>query len=179
MGSSHQAKSGSLEGSSLSAHHQLLLARLPDDDNWTACIIDYSAIRFCREPATGALVELGRGAFSIVSRHACPAGYLLYSKAHSAAGWHHHFFGVVWPTIFMFQVQITRAFRAQVYKVLLDGVLPYAAKVLHLGDNPKAEEMFLKEAALLRRLRHRNIVGERGGVGGTRRDGWVAPSPQG
>lgn len=31
-----------------------------------------------------------------------------------------------------------------VYRVLLDGVQPHAAKVLHLGDDPKAQECFLQ-----------------------------------
>ncbi|PSC76263.1 dynamin-related 4C-like [Micractinium conductrix] len=47
----------------------------------------------------------------------------------------------------------------QVFKVLLDGVQPHAAKVMYLGQAAEAEEAFVREASLLKQLRHRNIVG--------------------
>ena len=54
----------------------------------------------------------------------------------------------------------------QVFKVLLDGVQPHAAKVMYLGQAAEAEEAFVREASLLKQLRHRNIVGELPPVGG-------------
>ena len=52
--------------------------------------------------------------------------------------------------------------------MLLDGVQPAAAKVLRLGSEPEEAERFVREAALLKQLRHRNIVGEPSGAG----QGW-------
>ncbi|GAB4816844.1 hypothetical protein N2152v2_003890 [Parachlorella kessleri] len=46
-----------------------------------------------------------------------------------------------------------------IFKVLLDGVQPLAAKVLDLGLNRDMHEVFIQEACMLQRLRHRNIVG--------------------
>lgn len=45
-----------------------------------------------------------------------------------------------------------------VYKALLDGVQPVAAKVIDMGGNQALQQNFLQEATLLRRLRHRNVV---------------------
>jgi len=47
-----------------------------------------------------------------------------------------------------------------VFRVLLDGVQPHAAKVLRLGQSKEEEELFVREACILKHLRHRNIVGE-------------------
>ncbi|KAL4442935.1 hypothetical protein ABPG77_008426 [Micractinium sp. CCAP 211/92] len=48
---------------------------------------------------------------------------------------------------------------ATVYKVLLNGVEPHAAKVFRLGSDPGMQLYFLEEASLLRLLRHRSVVG--------------------
>ncbi|KAL4457658.1 hypothetical protein ABPG75_012523 [Micractinium tetrahymenae] len=48
---------------------------------------------------------------------------------------------------------------ASVYKVLLNGVEPHAAKVFRLGSDPEMQLYFLEEASLLRLLRHRSVVG--------------------
>ncbi|PSC72792.1 Serine threonine-kinase CTR1 [Micractinium conductrix] len=48
---------------------------------------------------------------------------------------------------------------ATVYRVVLDGVDPHAAKVFRLGADPEAQLYFLEEASLLRLLRHPCVVG--------------------
>ncbi|KAI3434591.1 hypothetical protein D9Q98_002660 [Chlorella vulgaris] len=48
---------------------------------------------------------------------------------------------------------------ATVYRVLLNGVEPHAAKVFRLGADPQAQLYFLEEASTLRLLRHTHVVG--------------------
>jgi hypothetical protein len=47
----------------------------------------------------------------------------------------------------------------QVYRVLLNGCEPHAAKVFRLGADPQAQLHFLEEASTLRLLRHTHVVG--------------------
>ncbi|GAB4820647.1 hypothetical protein N2152v2_007693 [Parachlorella kessleri] len=54
--------------------------------------------------------------------------------------------------------ELGRGASGVVYRVLLNGVHPLAAKAIELGASHEAQRAFVKEVALLRRLRHTNVV---------------------
>ena len=147
-----------------------------------ACLIDCQRITWCTQP-DGSRVLLGEGAFGQVresARCACWGGvgwgtqrvHLLPASSLPCSAW---LAGVArWPEYCKLKPAGSRVAclrrrtppLPQVFKVLLDGVQPHAAKVMYLGQAAEAEEAFVREASLLKQLRHRNIVGELPPVGG-------------
>ena len=114
------------------------LLRQMRNPDWEDYRFEYSSLKFVQR-ADGRALELGRGATGVVKK----------VRARARVGLE---FGR--PCTCLTDCGHARSHAPQ---VVVDGVQTFAAKIVEL-PGPTAQRLFLKEVALLFRLRHKNVV---------------------